>query len=316
MKKICIFQDTQKIEYTTDLLDVAERMYGKGQYKTHALFLTEPVDRFIGIFHYIIRVKEDIVTHYDPRQICDILEHLHHKENFDSILIPATPLGKMIAPRLIKRLGTVLAAGVTGVRRDGDRIEITRPACSGKAVEVMHPDKNGPVVMSIKPNMFEYTSTRELYTQISDYTGPVASRSTIKRLRVEKNKFSYDIRDSEVLISGGQGVKESFAELYRLAEALNGNVSASRKLVDQGVAPQSMQVGQTGKTVSPRLYMALGIHGSMQHIAGLRQVESIISINRSRHAPICSVSDIVVLGDAKEFIGRLMEKITIYRSGK
>ncbi len=316
MMKTCIFQDTQKPEYTPDLLEVAERMVGKGQFKSHALFLTGPVDRFIGTFHHIIRVKEDIVTHYDPCQICDILEQLHHKESFDTVLIPATPLGKMIAPRLAKRLGTGLAAGVTGIRKDGDRIEIIRPACSGKAFEVIHPDKKGPIIMSIKPNMFEYSSAGDLNTRVSDYTRHAMTPGTLKRLNVKKRNHSYDIRDSEVLISGGQGVKNSFPELYRLAKALNGHVSASRKLVDQGIAPRSIQVGQTGKTVSPRLYMALGVHGSMQHIAGLRQIESIISINRSRHAPICSLSDIVVQGDAREFIDRLMEKIDIYRSGK
>ena len=316
MKKTCIFQDTQKPEYTPDLLEVAERMHGKGQFKSHAVILTETVDRFIGIFHHIIRVKEDIVTHYDPCRICDILEQLHRKENFDTVLIPATPLGKMIAPRMAKRLGAGLAAGITGIGKDGDQIEIICPACSGKTFEVIHPDKKGPMVMSIKPNMFEYRPAGDLNPRVSAYTRPATSSSTLKRLKVEKNSQSYDIRDRKVLISGGQGVKKNFSELYCLAEALNGHVSASRKLVDQGIAPRSIQVGQTGKTVSPRLYMAIGIHGSMQHIAGLRQIESIISVNRSRHSPICSVSDIVVQGDAGEFIDRLMEKITSYRSGK
>ena len=149
MKKICIFQDTQKSEYTADLLEVAERMYGQGQFTSHALFLTGPVDRFTGVFHHIIRVKEGLVAQYDPCRICDILEQLQHKEHFDTVLIPATPLGKMIAPRLAKRLGTGLAAGVTGIRKDGGRIELIRPACSGKTVQVIHPHNNGPVVMSI-----------------------------------------------------------------------------------------------------------------------------------------------------------------------
>jgi len=316
MKKTCILQDTQKPEYTIALLEVARRIYGKGKFKSHALMLRGPVDPFIGIFHHIIRVKEDIANHYDPRGICDILEQLHHQKDFDTILIPATHLGKMIAPRLARRLGTGLAAGVTEIRKAGDQIEIIRPACSGKMVEVIHPDISGPVVLTIRPNMFEYRSADNLHTQVYEHTRPVKYPNTIQQLNVKKNDTLYDIQNSEVLISGGQGVKQSFSELYRLAGALNGQVSASRRLVDQGIAPRSIQVGQTGKTVSPRLYMALGIHGSMQHIAGLRQVELIISVNRSRHAPICSVSDIVVIGDARKFIDRLMEKITIYRSMK
>jgi electron transfer flavoprotein alpha subunit len=148
------------------------------------------------------------------------------------------------------------------------------------------------------------------------YTEPVGSRSRLKRLHVEKHQHTTDIRDSEILISGGNGVKDAFSDLYQLADALNGTVAASRKLVDQGIAPRSLQVGQSGKTVSPRLYMALGIHGTMQHIAGLRGIESIISINTNRNAPICSLSELVVHGDAAEFINKMVKKIAHYRSEK
>ncbi len=90
---------------------------------------------------------------------------------------------------------------------------------------------------------------------------------------------------------------------------LNGTVAASRNLVDQGIAQRHIQVGQSGKTVSPKLYLALGIHGSMQHLAGLRGAASIISVNTSPHAPICSLSDMVVQGDACEFIEKLMDRM-------
>jgi electron transfer flavoprotein alpha subunit len=94
-----------------------------------------------------------------------------------------------------------------------------------------------------------------------------------------------------------------------LAETLGGTVSASRKLVDQGIAPRNIQVGQSGKIVSPKLYIALGINGAIQHVEGLRDIETIISVNTSAKAPICSLSDIVVEGDAKDFIEKLLLKI-------
>jgi electron transfer flavoprotein alpha subunit len=220
----------------------------------------------------------------------------------------------MIAPRLAKRLQTGLVAGVTDIKKEGGHTEIIRPACSGKILEGVLHTGNGPVMMSIRPNAFEYTSGNPLQTVVSAYTEPVSSPSAVTRLHVKENQQTCDIRDSEVLIAGGGGVKESFPELYRLADALKGTVAASRKLVDQGIAPRNIQVGQSGKTVSPRLYMALGIHGSMQHMAGLRQIASLISINTSVNAPICSLSDIVVHGDARKFIDRLMKKIALYRS--
>jgi electron transfer flavoprotein alpha subunit len=170
------------------------------------------------------------------------------------------------------------------------------------------------MMMSIRPNAFDHQPKGGLSTKICEYTEPVTSRSTIKRLHMEENQQTRDIRDSQVLISGGGGVKECFPELRRLADALNGTVAAGRKLVDLGIAPRSIQVGQSGKTVSPRLYIALGIHGAAQHLAGLRHIESIISVNTAVDAPICRLSDIVVQGDAAEFIDRLTEKISIHRS--
>jgi electron transfer flavoprotein alpha subunit len=316
MKKTCIFQDTEQKENTTDLLEVAQRMYGQGQFESHAVFIEDSSDGLFGSFHHIIRVAEGIVNGYDPRQICDILENLHRENRFDSILIPGTRLGQIIALRLAKRLRTGLVTGVTDIKRDKAHIVIIRPACSGKILEGLHHTGDGPVMMSIRPNAFDYTPVDPLQTVVSEYTEPVRSRSAVKRLHVKENQQTLDIRDSEVLVSGGGGVKDSFPELYRLADALNGTVAASRKLVDQGIAPRRIQVGQSGKTVSPKLYMALGIHGSTQHMAGLRHIETIISINTAVNAPICRLSDIVVQGDALKFIDMLMDKILNYCSEK
>jgi len=309
MKKTCIFQDTDNTKKTADLLEVARRMYGNEPFESHAVILEGPSDEIYGAFHHIIRLSAGLVEGFDSRGICDVLENLHQTNTFDSILIPATCLGEMIAPRLAVRLQTGLAAGVTDIGRNGDRIAFIRPACSGKRLQGLEHTGEGPVVMSIRPNAFEYTSGGGVETEMSEYTQPVTSRTAVKRLHSEANKQTYDIRDSEVLISGGNGVKDCFPKLYPLADALNGTVAASRKLVDQGIAPRQIQVGQSGKTVSPRLYMALGIHGSMPHMAGLRQIETIISVNRSSHAPVCSLSDIVVQGDAAEFIDKLMAKM-------
>ena len=316
MKKICIFQDSENMGRTVDLLDVARRMYGQGQFESHAVILDNSFSHLHGFFHRMICLSENLVKRYDPRGICDVLENLHQRNIFDTVLIPATNLGKMVAPRLSRRMGAGLVSGVTDIKREGDTIEIIRPAYSGKLLEKVHYKGRGQLIMSIRLNAFEYRSGGKLQTEVCEYTGPVSSCKGIKRLHVEKKRQICDIMDSEVLISGGGGVKGYFHELYRLADALNGTVAASRSLVDQGVAPRSIQVGQSGKTVSPRLYMALGIHGSMQHIAGLRDIESIISINTAYNAPICSLSDMVVQGDAGEFIERLVKRISIYRSEK
>ena len=118
-----------------------------------------------------------------------------------------------------------------------------------------------------------------------------------------------DIRESEVLVSGGGGVLRHFGKLELLAKELNGMVAASRRAVDSGLAPRQIQVGQSGKTVSPRLYVAIGISGSIQHVVGIKNAEHIIAVNSNRYAPICSIADIVVEGDATEFIEKMVERI-------
>jgi electron transfer flavoprotein alpha subunit len=128
----------------------------------------------------------------------------------------------------------------------------------------------------------------------------------------EGDTLYYEVRgqgEPLLMISGGGGVMRDFGLLNDLAEEMNAQVSASRKTVESGIAPRAIQVGQSGKTVSPRLYMALGINGSIQHIQGLKNVENIISVNTYHNAPIFSISDIAVEGDAKEFILKLIDKI-------
>jgi electron transfer flavoprotein alpha subunit len=310
MKKTCIFQDTETPEKTTDLLAAAVRMYGRDGFKSHVVLVNASPETFTGRFHHVIQVAEGLVADNDPRAITEILETLHQTHRFDSILIPGTTLGKMIAPRLAWRLKTGLATGVTDITvRDG-RIEITRPARSGTILETILPEGPGPVMMTIRTHAFEHPPEETVPTRISQYSRPVTTRSTLTRLGVEQNIIEpRDIRDSEVLVAGGGGAARCFPALKPLADALNGAVAASRKLVDQGIARRTIQVGQSGKTVSPKLYLALGIHGSMQHLAGLRGAVSIIAVNTSLHAPICRLSDMVVQGDACEFIEKLMDKM-------
>lgn len=309
MKKACIFQDTETPEKTTDLLAAAGRMYGRDEFESHGVLVNASPEKFTGRFHHVIQVAEGLVDNGDPRAITEILETLHQTHGFDSILIPATTLGKMIAPRLSWRLKTGLATGVTDITvRDG-RIELIRPAGSGTMLETILPEGPGPVVMTIRVNAFEYSPEETVPTRTSTYSLPVSIRTTLTRLGVEQTLEPRDIRDYEVLVAGGGGAARCFPALKPLADALNGAVAASRKLVDQGIAKRTIQVGQSGKTVSPKVYLALGIHGSMQHLAGLRGTASILSVNTSPQAPICRLSDLVVQGDACEFIEKLMDRI-------
>ena len=122
---------------------------------------------------------------------------------------------------------------------------------------------------------------------------------------------SDDIRCSRILVSGGGGLAGSFDKLEPLAQALGAGVSASRKLVSLGIAPRRIQVGQSGKRVKCELYIAVGIYGAFQHIVGINDVKHIIVVNKNRLAPICSLADIVVVGDAVEFIEKLIYRLSM-----
>lgn len=237
------------------------------------------------------------------------MDELHRIYNFDSVIIPATHVGRMLAPRFAMRLDVGLVADVTAIGHMDGVIEMVRPAFSGKIMAGIVNNGAAPLMMSVRQDVFTYVSDSLKETKIIDYKPVNILASKIKRIEKREKERSLDIRDSEVLVSGGGGTVRNFKELNHLAEALNGQVAASRKIVDRGFASRSIQVGQSGKTVSPKLYIALGIHGSIHHIEGLKNVDYMISVNTNKNAPICSLADIVVEGDAIEFIQKLVAKI-------
>ena len=309
MMKICVFQDGERRDDAVDLLGAAGKICSGDSFTSFAVTISRSYKELSGYFDQVIHTKEGLVDNFDSRGICEIIENLHREHQFDILLIPATPFGRMLAPRLAKRFKTGLVADVMDIRFSSERTEMIRPAYSGRILAGIVNNGDGPIMMGVRPGVFTYNGNGILDTEYHLYTKPLTRHTGMKRLEEKTKSRTYDIRESEVLVSGGGGIKRSFAELHRLADALDGRVSASRKIVDQGIAPKSIQVGQSGKTVNSRLYIALGIDGAIQHVEGLRNIETIISVNTSAMAPICSLSDIVVEGDALEFINRLTERI-------
>jgi electron transfer flavoprotein alpha subunit len=309
LKHVLVVQDTENLENSINLLALIQTMYAQGTYQVTLLSFQDEVGLVDGYFHQIITAPKVPQGALNLPGMSEVVEKLHNQNNYDSILIPATRTGRMLAPRMARRLHTGLVADVNDIAHMGDRLLMIRTAYSGNILAGITSVGNGPIMMSVHPDAFSYTGKKELQSKIRRYGEPIRNTSTLCLLEREEKPKTYDIRKSEILVSGGGGVKRDFALLQQLAETLGGTVSASRKLVDQGIAPRSIQVGQSGKIVSPRLYIALGINGAIQHVEGLRDIETIISVNTSAKAPICSLSDIVVEGDAKDFIEKLLLKI-------
>lgn len=309
MNRSLIYFDEEDFQNSIDLLEVVNQIYKDSEYETYAICFNHNDGVIDGKFDYLITIQNEEIKNYDVQNITNCIEELHHIYDFDSILIPATYLGRMLAPRVSMRLKVGLVADVTAIEHNNGVVEMVRPAFSGKIFAGIVNKNCKTIMMSVRPNVFVYTTASLKKTEKINFKPTTVKPSRIRLLETKEKEKIKDIRESEILISGGGGVIGDFGHLDLLAHELNGMVSASRSIVDSGIASRSIQVGQSGKTVSPKLYIALGIYGSLQHIEGLKNVKNIISVNINKDAPICSLADIVVEGDAIEFIDKLLKKI-------
>jgi electron transfer flavoprotein alpha subunit len=229
---------------------------------------------------------------------------------YRAVVFAATATGKDLAPRVAAKLGVGVAADLTDLAADGDAIVVTRPVYAGKALQTVRVTGR-PAVLSLRPNVF---TPDERAAGVTPEALPVASRGRVKIREIKAAPAgTLDVAEAQVIISGGRGLKEpaNFKVLEELAGAFGGRaaVGASRAVVDAGWRAHADQVGQTGKTVSPSLYIAVGISGAIQHLAGMRTSKVIVAINKDKDAPIFKVADYGVVGDLFEIVPRLTEEI-------
>ena len=309
MKRCLIYLDEGQMQNGIDMLEVVRLMYPDQEAIAVGLAINPDFEEAKGCYDQVILVRDSRIKGYDQVSISEVILELQEEEAFDAILIPATFFGRMLAPRVSMGLNVGLVADVTAINHRNGSLEMIRPAFSGRLMAGITGCRQGPVMMSIRQGVFNYTGPRDKTTEIINYEPFEVTQGGIEILSVKGKPVSYDIRECDVLVSGGGGILKDFQRLEVLAEHLQGRVSASRKIVDKGIAERSIQVGQSGKTVSPDLYVAIGIYGAIQHVEGLKNVKHIISVNTNRSAPICSLSDIVVEGDGSMFIDKLNEKI-------
>ena len=232
------------------------------------------------------------------------------KMGYRALVFTATATGKDLAPRVAAKLGVGVAADLTDLSADGESIVGTRPIYAGKALQKIRVIAQ-PAVVSVRPNVF---------IPDADASGVIPERLAVApggRVTVREIKAApagtLDVAEAQIIISGGRGLKEpaNFKVLEELAKALGGKaaVGASRAVVDAGWRAHADQVGQTGKTVSPSLYIAVGISGAIQHLAGMRTSKVIVAINKDKDAPIFKVADYGVVGDLFEIVPKLTEEI-------
>ncbi len=230
---------------------------------------------------------------------------------YGAIVFAASAQGKDLAPRVAARLGVPLASDVTDVSVDGGQVIVSRPVYAGKALLKVKVTAT-PAVVSLRPNVFTPVERPKPGTAEAAAVAGDAGRVIVKGIKAAASG-ALDVAEAAIVVSGGRGLKEpaNFKLLEDLAQAFAGKaaVGASRAVVDAGWRPHGDQVGQTGKTVSPSLYVAVGISGAIQHLAGMRTAKVIVAINKDKDAPIFKVADYGIVGDLFEIVPRLTEEI-------
>jgi electron transfer flavoprotein alpha subunit len=230
---------------------------------------------------------------------------------YGAVVCAASAQGKDLAPRIAARLGVALAADITDVSVDGGAIVVTRPVYAGKALlKVKVVSKTA--VLSLRPNVFTPVERPRPGIVEAVAAAGDGGRVVVKGIKAAA-AGALDVAEAPIVVSGGRGLKEpaNFKLLEELAQAFGGRaaVGASRAVVDAGWRPHGDQVGQTGKTVSPSLYIAVGISGAIQHLAGMRTAKVIVAINKDRDAPIFKIADYGVVGDLFEIVPALTSEI-------
>ncbi|MGB9807202.1 MAG: electron transfer flavoprotein subunit alpha/FixB family protein [Thermosulfidibacteraceae bacterium] len=253
------------------------------------------------------------LKYYHPMAYARIISEVVAKESPKVVLMGGTQTGRDLMPRVAIRVGGGYAPDCTGYEINGDSIIAVRPAISGKVI-VKVGFKKYPAFMVLRPNVFgvneDIISVSSEVVEISFEPTEVERKQIVKEFSI-KTAGRPELTEAEIVVSGGRGLKDAanFAMLEELADLLGAAVGASRAAVDAGWRPQSDQVGQTGKTVSPKLYMAIGISGAIQHLAGMSSSKYIVAINKDPDAPIFNVADFGIVGDLFKIVPVLIERL-------
>ena len=236
-----------------------------------------------------------------------------------AVLVGATADGRDFGPRIASRLKTGLCADCTGLDIREDKIvEWTRPALGGNILATILCDVNRPQMGTVRPKVFkvkEFDTSRTGELIKYAVKNEITARTQLVRKDVVASTGMCKIEDAEIICSGGRGMGcfDKFKQLEELADLLGGAVAGSRAVVDEGWISHPQQVGQSGKTITPKIYFAFGISGSIQHIAGMHDSDVIIAINKDPNAPIFKVANYGLVGDVNLVLPKLIEKIKVFK---
>ena len=271
----------------------------------------------------VIVVDDKELKEYTTEPYTHAIYSVIEKYKPEVFLFGATAIGRDLAPRVSARVKTGLTADCTKLEVDAEtkNLRMTRPAFGGNIMATIVCPDNRPQMATVRPGVMQKIKKDTTRTAEVEEFNPGFEKNNkyVEVLEViKKVSDKLDIMDAKILISGGRGVgsKENFKLLEDLAEAMGGEVSSSRACVDCSWTDKEQQVGQTGKTVRPNVYIAVGISGAIQHLAGMEESDLIIAINKDETAPIFDVADYGIVGDLTKILPILTEKIKAEKTNK
>jgi electron transfer flavoprotein alpha subunit len=302
-----------------ETISVAHKLASELNLEAEAVVVGNEVSNINDVGNYginkVVHLKNADLVNYSSSGYRDAVVNYANEIDASYIILSNTSLGKDLAPRLAVKLGAGCLMDCVKLDTSSGELIATRPVYAGKAlVDVKF--NSGKRVFTIRPNVFKAQPSDNSSV---DVTVNEVSSPNLKSRVVEfkKSEGKLDVAEADIIVSGGRGMKgaEHFNLIEELADSLGAAVGASRAVVDAGWRPHGEQVGQTGKTVSPSLYIACGISGAIQHLAGMSSSKYIVAINKDKDAPIFNIADYGIAGDVFDVLPALTEEIKKVKQG-
>jgi electron transfer flavoprotein alpha subunit len=297
---------------------------GSGGGEVHALLMGAPgiAAKAEELGRYgadvVVVVEDPALVRYNPEAAAATAAERLRAGGYRAGFFPASAQGRDLAPRTAARLGVSLASDAIDFELQGDAVLARHPAYTGKVLVTLRLT-GSPALLSLRPGAItpaEQPRTPKV-EQARPAMDPASARVTVTET-TQRTGARPDLGEAPVIVSGGRGLRaaENFKLVEELADAFgNAAVGATRAVTDDGWRPATDQIGQTGRNVSPDLYVALGISGAIQHLAGMRTSKTIVAINKDKDAPIFKIADYGIVGDVFEILPRLTEEVRKARSG-
>jgi electron transfer flavoprotein alpha subunit len=258
----------------------------------------------------VLAVSDARLKHFNDEIYAKVLRGVIEKVAADLVLGPATFYGKALFARLAAMVGAPMISDATRIEKDGDTLLATRPHYGGSVVSSLVKNADGPLMVTIRPKVYAESKdgAGEVVAEAVD-AAVLESRMNVTDVKSESGG-AVSLTEADVIVAAGRGLKgaDNLAMVKELAQALKGAFGASRAIVDAGWTEYANQVGQTGKTVNPKLYFAIGISGAIQHLVGMRSSQTIVAINKDKDAPIFNIANYGIVGDAFEIVPALTKK--------